>query len=138
MSISVSASPLDVPAFVLDCPDPAALADFYARLLGWRILPDDPTDTEDPTEDGEWVDLVHPGGHGRLAFQRDPEFQAPTWPARERPQMAHLDLRVADLDAAHEHALAVGARLLDASHRTFRVYADPAGHPFCLCACATA
>lgn len=42
----------------------------------------------------------------------------------------------ADLDVQHERALALGARLLcDHSHdpeEPLRVYADPAGHPFCI------
>lgn len=136
MSFSVTDNPIDVLTYVLDCPDPRALAEFYGRLLGWRI---DDTDSPDGAQpDGAeagWVDLVHPAGRGTLAFQPDPEFRAPTWPDRSRPQMAHIDIRVADLRAAHEHAVAVGARLLDDSHETFLVYADPAGHPFCLCAC---
>ncbi|MEU6556218.1 VOC family protein [Streptomyces sp. NPDC046915] len=43
---------------------------------------------------------------------------------------------VEDLDAAEGGVLALGARPLDTDDRsrTFRVYADPAGHPFCLCA----
>ncbi|HWD01148.1 MAG TPA: VOC family protein, partial [Amycolatopsis sp.] len=44
-------------------------------------------------------------------------------------------LDVTDLEAAHERVLDLGAKLLDDSPETFRVYADPAGHPFCLCAC---
>jgi hypothetical protein len=48
----------------------------------------------------------------------------------------HLDLDVPDLDAAEEQVLALGA--IKHEHQpgtTFRVYLDPAGHPFCLCAC---
>jgi predicted enzyme related to lactoylglutathione lyase len=47
-------------------------------------------------------------------------------------QQLHLDLAVDDIDAAHERAIALGARPLDTQEK-FRVYADPAGHPFCLC-----
>jgi hypothetical protein len=39
---------------------------------------------------------------------------------------------VDDLEAAHERAISLGARLLDTQAK-FRVYADPVGHPFCLC-----
>lgn len=37
--------------------------------------------------------------------------------------------------APHTCILALGAKPLDAADhsRTWRVYADPAGHPFCLC-----
>ena len=50
----------------------------------------------------------------------------------------HLDLWVGDLPAAHKEAIALGARLLKAADdpaaaEGFQVYADPAGHPFCLC-----
>lgn len=114
---------------VLDCPDPEALAAFYARLLGWA-----------PAElryEGTWATLRNPAGGLAVEFQRASDYRPPTWPAPERPQMFHLDLTVADLDAASTHALACGAVALDLSddHPTFRVYADPAGHPFCLCAC---
>lgn len=115
-----------VPRFgsvVLDCPDPAALAGFYARLLDWPAA---------NVEDSEWVTLEGPGV--KVEFQRADDYQPPTWPKPERPQMFHLDLTVEDLPAAHDRALELGAKHLD-TQRTFRVYADPAGHPFCLCAC---
>jgi catechol 2,3-dioxygenase-like lactoylglutathione lyase family enzyme len=109
----------------LDCPDPAALARFYRALLDWD---------EPKIEDG-WVTLINPQGGARLEFQRVDDYHAPEWPSPEKPQQAHLDLDVTDLEAAHERALGLGARLLDDSPKTFRVYADPVGHPFCLCAC---
>jgi predicted enzyme related to lactoylglutathione lyase len=115
-------------AVVLDCPDPHALADFYAEVLGGTV-------EADPS-DARWVDLKVPGGQA-LAFQAAPGYVAPKWPAPERSQQFHLDLAVEDLDAAEEGVLALGATPLDATDRTrtWRVYADPAGHPFCLCAC---
>jgi catechol 2,3-dioxygenase-like lactoylglutathione lyase family enzyme len=114
---------------VLDCPDPEALAAFYARLLGWA-----------PAElsyEGAWATLRNPAGGLAVEFQRAADYRPPTWPEPRRPQMFHLDLTVPDLDAASAHALVCGAVPLDLSedHPTFRVYADPAGHPFCLCAC---
>jgi hypothetical protein len=117
-------------AVVLDCPDPVALAGFYVALLGW---PDPPV----VSHEGQWVDLVNPAGGMTLEFQHAEEYQAPTWPDPAVPQQFHLDVKVSDLDAAEQHALALGAKILDASpdHPTWRVYADPAGHPFCLCAC---
>jgi predicted enzyme related to lactoylglutathione lyase len=115
---------------VLDCPDPKALAEFYAALLGW---PDKPV----MSYDDHWAELHNPGGGMTLEFQEAVEYQPPTWPDPQRPQMFHLDVKVADLDAGEAHALAIGATVLDVSgdHPSFRVYADPAGHPFCLCAC---
>ncbi|WP_399885848.1 VOC family protein [Streptomyces sp. BBFR51] len=110
---------------VLDCPDPRALAGFYAGVLGGTV-----------EGEGDWVDLKVPGGPG-LAFQAAPGFVAPKWPTPDDSQQFHLDLTVKDLDAAEKAVLELGARPLDAEDRTrtFRVYADPAGHPFCLCAC---
>ncbi|MEW2620586.1 VOC family protein [Streptomyces sp. NPDC048106] len=112
---------------VLDCPDPGALAGFYAEVLGGTVEGDGK---------GDWVDLTVPGGQA-MAFQRAEGHTAPQWPrADSNGQQFHLDLTVADLDAAQEGVLKLGARLLDAGEpsRTWRVYADPAGHPFCLCA----
>ncbi|GAA4006678.1 VOC family protein [Streptomyces marokkonensis] len=110
---------------VLDCPDPRALAGFYAAVLGGTV-----------EGEGDWVDLKLPGGRA-LAFQAAPGFVPPKWPAPDASQQFHLDLDVKDLDAAEKAVLELGARPLDAEDRTrtFRVYADPAGHPFCLCAC---
>lgn len=112
---------------VLDCPDPWRLACFYADLLGWEMA-------QESTPDGDWVTLLNPNGGTEIAFQRDPDFRAPTWPSNERPQMLHLDFAVPDIESEHRRALDLGARLLDNSPASFRVYADPAGHPFCLCA----
>ncbi|MFG2882520.1 VOC family protein [Streptomyces sp. NPDC048297] len=114
-------------AVVLDCPDPRALAGFYAGVLGGTV-------EEDPA-DSSWVDLTVPGGQ-TLAFQAAPGFVAPAWPAPDRSQQFHLDLTVEDLDTAEKEVLALGARPLDTEDgsRSWRVYADPVGHPFCLCA----
>lgn len=107
---------------VLDCPDPAALADFYARLLDWPPA---------PRVEESWATIEGPRG-AVIEFQRSADYLPPTWPDPERQQMFHFDFQVDDLDAAHERAVEKGAKLLD-QQRTFRVYADPAGHPFCLC-----
>ncbi|GAA3552996.1 VOC family protein [Amycolatopsis ultiminotia] len=119
-----------IPTFgsvAIDCPDAVALAAFYRTVLDW----DEPT----VAEGGDWVTLVNPHGGARLEFQQVPDYRAPAWPSPERPQQAHLDLSVTDLEAAHRRVLGLGATLLDDSPKSFRVYADPAGHPFCLCAC---
>ena len=115
---------------VIDCPDPAALADFYALVGGGTPK----------AEDDDWVVLQIPDGP-RLAFQRAPGFTPPEWPRADRnSQQFHLDFDAgstwAEVDEAHERVLALGARPLDLEDRTkkdFQVYADPAGHPFCLC-----
>ncbi|SRR6266540_572664 len=111
----------------LDCPDPVALAGFYRELLDWG--------QPEIAEDGHWVDLVNPAGGAGLAFQRVEGYRAPEWPSQDVPQQLHLDLRVTDMEAAHQRALDIGAKLLDDAPESFRVYADPAGHPFCLCRC---
>jgi catechol 2,3-dioxygenase-like lactoylglutathione lyase family enzyme len=114
---------------VLDCPDPGELARFYAALLGGAVNQPDPRWM---LSDG-WATL-HLESGDVLCFQRVDDFRPPRWPDPARPQQVHLDLAVGDLDQAQERALGAGATLLDASAagRSWRVYADPAGHPFCL------
>ncbi|MEV6640551.1 VOC family protein [Amycolatopsis sp. NPDC051371] len=114
---------------VLDATDARALAEFYRRLLGFSVRPGDGDD---------WVVLLDEGVP-RLAFQQVSSLPPPTWPSGPRPQMLHLDLTVetlAELDEQHERAISLGARLLadhaDDPEEPLRVYADPAGHPFCL------
>jgi catechol-2,3-dioxygenase len=115
---------------VLDSRDPKALAAFYAELVGGTIVAE---------EDGSWVDLEREGQQ-RLAFQLAPGLTPPAWPDPERPQQFHLDVTVqrAELDTAQKRVLELGATLLEGDGdgaRGWRVYADPEGHPFCLCAC---
>jgi catechol 2,3-dioxygenase-like lactoylglutathione lyase family enzyme len=107
---------------VIDTPDPYALATFYAELLGMEVT------TGSPGED--WVVLT--GAGYRIAFQEAPDLQPPDWPDPDRPQQFHLDIRVADIGHAEPQAMALGARRLPGEGGDFRVYADPAGHPFCL------
>ena len=110
-------------AIVIDCPDPAMLADFYAELTGYDVL--------DAEED--WVTLGR-GSETRIAFQLARDHQPPQWPDPGHPQQMHLDIFVADVDEAEREVLKRGATLLDGADRSgFRVYADPSGHPFCLC-----
>jgi catechol 2,3-dioxygenase-like lactoylglutathione lyase family enzyme len=107
---------------VIDCPDPPALADFYLKLLGMRTV----------RESDGWVVIGDDAGH-RLAFQRVPRLRPPRWPDPEHPQQFHVDVMVDDLEAAEEAALKLGASRLPYEASDYRVYADPAGHPFCLC-----
>jgi catechol 2,3-dioxygenase-like lactoylglutathione lyase family enzyme len=126
---------------VLDCLSARALAEFYRQLLGFSYRPgDEPPPSGDPDPLGaDWLVLRDSAGSTRLAFQQVPGFLEATWPSGPTPQQMHLDLTVAtagDLDAQHERALALGARLLadrsDDPDEPLRVYADPAGHPFCI------
>lgn len=132
-----------VPLFrqvVLDTTDARALAEFYRRLLGLVYRPGDEPPAEGPDERGkDWLVLRTPDGVPQLAFQQVDHLPESTWPDHSVPQQLHLDLTVgsaAELDAQHERVLGLGARLrLDRSddpEEPLRVYADPAGHPFCI------
>lgn len=116
----------------LDCPDPLALAGFYARLTGWEI---DATDEEIAAlPQVSWVELRAPEGGPRLAFQRVDAYVRPTWPEGPVPQQLHLDFDVDALDQAEADAVAIGALVAAVQPRpdSFRVMLDPVGHPFCL------
>jgi catechol 2,3-dioxygenase-like lactoylglutathione lyase family enzyme len=106
---------------VIDCPDPAALAGFYSKLLGLPVIVDD----------DDWQ--VVGDGATRIAFQQALELREARWPDPERPQQMHFDLMVDDIEAAEAAAIAIGAKRLPGEGDDFRVYEDPAGHPFCLC-----
>jgi predicted enzyme related to lactoylglutathione lyase len=88
----------------LDCPDATALGAFYAELIG----------------------------AGPVSFQQVAGYTAPRWPDPAYPQQIHLDVTVPDIGAAERAALAIGATRLDGTGPNWRVYADPAGKPFCL------
>ena len=108
------------PGIVIDCPDAGALAQFYGAVLGWTVEPKD-----------DWVDVRADYGQ-TLSFQQVEDYTPPQWPGQEVPQQMHLDLVVDDLDAGEREVLALGATKAD--HQpgtTFRVFLDPAGHPFC-------
>ncbi len=109
---------------VLDTPDPRALADFYAAILGWEIV----------SAEDDWVTIRGSGGAG-LAFQLAPDHVPPTWPDNSVPQQFHLDLDVPDLDRAEAQVVALGARTTGMPEQpaSFRAFLDPSGHPFCLC-----
>jgi hypothetical protein len=126
---------------VLDTEDPRGLAEFYRVLLGLSYRPgDEPPAAGRPDPRGEdWLVLLGEGGAPALAFQRVESLPRPTWPDGERPQMLHLDTTVptaADLTEQHLRALGLGATLLDDRFddpdEPLYVYADPAGHPFCI------
>jgi len=126
---------------VLDTTDPRRLAEFYRMFLGYRYRPgDEPPPAGGDDENGrDWVVLCTPDGHRAMAFQYTAQLKETTWPDAEVPQQMHLDIVVADkaeLDAQHERALSLGARLRldqsDADDEQLRTYADPAGHLFCV------
>jgi predicted enzyme related to lactoylglutathione lyase len=110
---------------VFDAADLAAESAFWAGLLDGTVIPDDDEGWHSIVVDGEW----------RMGIQLAPNHVPPEWPEGRQQQQIHLDLHVDDLQAAHEKAIALGARLLRPAKEGSeqgQVYADPAGHPFCL------
>jgi Glyoxalase-like domain len=110
------------PSIVIDCPDPGALAAFYCAMLDWQA------DVSD-----DWADIR--GGDGQcISFQQVQDYTPPVWPAQQVPQQMHLDVIVDDLDAGEAAVVGLGATKHQHQPGTsFRVFLDPAGHPFCLC-----
>jgi predicted enzyme related to lactoylglutathione lyase len=111
---------------VFDAADLTTESSFWAGVLGGTVRTDD-----------DWH-MVFVDGQPRVGIQRAPNHVRPVWPDGT-PQQMHLDLWVDDPPEAHAHVMALGATVLkepvdepDAPD-LFRVYADPAGHPFCLC-----
>jgi hypothetical protein len=110
------------PSIVIDCPDSDALATFYAAMLDWKA-----------EFSPGWAHIRADYGQC-ISLQQVEDYAPPKWPAQEIPQQMHLDVIVDDLDAAEAAVLALGAAKHD--HQpgaSFRVFLDPAGHPFCLC-----
>jgi catechol 2,3-dioxygenase-like lactoylglutathione lyase family enzyme len=102
---------------IVDCPDPAELARFYSALLGQPIT----------YESDDFVVVSEDDTTSGLAFQLAPDQQPPTWPDPSVPQQMHLDVMVESVADATPQVLALGATQLAEG-----VFADPAGHPFCL------
>ena len=107
---------------IVDCPDPAALAAFYAELLGLPVT----------WQEDDFAVVSADDTSSGIAFQLAPDLQPPRWPDPSRPQQIHFDVMVDDVPAAEPRVLALGARRLSSQDGGPRVYADPAGHPFCL------
>jgi catechol 2,3-dioxygenase-like lactoylglutathione lyase family enzyme len=126
---------------VLDATDPRATAEFYRHMFGLAYRPgDEPPPAGEPDERGQdWLVLRAPDGGRALAFQKVAALPETTWPEDGVPQQMHLDTSVPsveELERQHERALALGARLrydrTDDPEEPLRVYADPAGHLFCI------
>jgi predicted enzyme related to lactoylglutathione lyase len=117
---------IDKQILVFDAADLGASSTFWAGLLGGTVEAED-----------DWH-TVYVDGQPRLGFQLAPDHAPPDWPGSNVPQQIHLDLYVDDVSAAHDETMALGAKLVQAADDItadsgFQVYADPAGHPFCLC-----
>jgi catechol-2,3-dioxygenase len=108
-------------AVTLDCPDTKRLATFYAEITGGTVT----------NVDEHWATVISPSG--RMDFQRVDSYSPPAWPGPASIQM-HLEFHVDDRAAAEERVLKAGATKYDFQPNSEQcyVYADPAGHPFCL------
>ncbi len=113
---------------MFDARDMGAESSFWAALLEGTV-------EADPIED-DWHDVIV-NGETVVGVQLAPDHVPPQWPDGAHSQQIHLDLHVPDIVAADAEARALGATLLQTTDLTkksgFVVYADPAGHPFCLC-----
>ena len=103
---------------VIDCHDPAKLAEFWQRVLGGDVL----------RQSHEWVALEP--AHGiTVSFQLVPE-------AKTVKNRVHLDVDVHDLAAAVEAVEALGAtrqgEVVYDELGGFQVMLDPEGNEFCL------
>lgn len=107
---------------MLDCPDAEQLSAFYSELLSKPV-----------TFQGDGMAMIGEDGAQPVLFQQVDSYVPPRWPDPAYPQQVHLDVTVDDVDAAERSALALGATRLPAEGENWRVYADPAGKPFCLC-----
>jgi len=105
----------------LDCPDAKQLSHFYAELLGKPV-----------TYEAEGMAMIGEEGNRPVMFQQVEEYRAPRWPDPAHPQQLHLDVMVDDIEEGERATLALGATRLTGRGEDWRVYADPAGKPFCL------
>jgi predicted enzyme related to lactoylglutathione lyase len=111
---------------VFDAADLTAESSFWAGVLGGTVDPED-----------DWH-MVLVDGAPKVGVQLVPNHIPPDWPDGVPQQQIHLDLWVDDVTAAHDTVVSLGAKVLKKADDTesregFQVYADPAGHPFCLC-----
>lgn len=123
---ATNVAPLGVLSRVMiDCPEPQALASFWAALLDLpRRVENSPHRVVISTEQEELP---------MVGFQRVERYQAPQWPDPEHPAQMHFDISFDDRPAKERLILELGATRLPPQGGSCPVYADPAGHPFCLC-----
>ena len=116
---------IDHQVVVFDAADLESESSFWAGVLDGTV------DAED-----DWH-MVRVDGAPRVGIQLARNHVAPDWPDGTPEQQIHLDLWVDDFPSAHERVLSLGAKVLKpaegGTNDNFQVYADPAGHPFCLC-----
>lgn len=112
---------------VFDAADLTEVSTFWAGVLDGSVERED-----------DWHMVLDRDGKARIGVQLAPNHVPPQWPVGDQQQQVHLDLWVTDLEAAHNEVMELGATLLQPAQdpnadELFQVYADPAGHPFCLC-----
>lgn len=117
---------LQLLGFIIDCPDPMALAVFYSEVTGHGLM-------EGSSEGSAGIAFGQVG----LTFARVENYRPPRWPDDEHPKQFHLDFEVDVFEPEHRRVVALGAtlhrRVVAPDGYGWQVYTDPAGHPFCLC-----
>ena len=123
----------------LDTTDCRGLAEFYRQLLGLQYRPGDEPPDDGTTDDADWLVLTDSAGVRKLAFQQVESLPRTTWPRHDVPMQLHVDYTVSsaeELERQRERAEALGATVLldrtDDADEPLYVFADPAGHPFCI------
>lgn len=111
---------------VFDANDLDVASQFWVNLLGGIVLKEE-----------TWHSLVDQSGHWIMGFQLNPNHVKPEWPNGPQQQQIHLDLHTDQPEEMHDRIVSIGGSLLQAANtfdakEGFQVYADPAGHPFCV------
>jgi catechol 2,3-dioxygenase-like lactoylglutathione lyase family enzyme len=119
---TVMSDSITLSSVAINCPDAGELAAFYADITGGQVT----------FVDDAWATVNGPGG--RIDFQSVPDYAPPTWPDQTSPTQMHLDFYVDDLATTEARVLAAGATKYEVQPNPDHcfVFADPAGHPFCL------
>ena len=111
---------------VFDAADLEEESAFWAAILNGQVARDD-----------EWHTIFDDSGEWRIGIDLNPTYVRPEWPNGVQQQQVHLNLQVEDQYEAHQEVLSLGATVLEPGKSMdtpegFLVYADPAGHPFCV------
>lgn len=111
---------------VFDANDLDSESQFWSNLLGGKVLKEE-----------TWHSLIDESGKWKMGFQLNPTHVKPDWPNGAQQQQIHLDLHTNNPQQMHERIISIGGSLLQAAEsfdieQGFQVYADPAGHPFCV------
>jgi predicted enzyme related to lactoylglutathione lyase len=107
---------------VIDAIDLERLTEFWAEVLGWRVL----------RRGSYWTTIGDDNGPVEINFRAVPEEP------KTRKNRLHLDIAPVDRSQADEleRLLGLGAQQVDVGQRpdcNWFVLADPEGNEFCLC-----